>query len=224
MTRLKVCGITRAQDAELATELGAWALGMIFWPGSPRRCDPAVAAGIARALKRRVEVAGVFVDARLDHVAALAEGVGLTLIQLHGDEGPAYCAEVARRTGAKVIKAARVRSRAEILALGAFHVDFRLLDTARIGMPGGTGETWDWRLLARRGRGDVPVLLSGGLKPENVEDAIAAVRPWAVDVSSGVEAQPGKKDPERLEAFVAAVNRTAAVNLRGAAAQSAAVS
>lgn len=224
MTRLKVCGITRAQDAELATELGAWALGMIFWPGSPRRCDPAVAAGIARALKRRVEVAGVFVDARLDHVAAIAEGVGLTLIQLHGDEGPAYCAEVARRTGAKVIKAARVRSRAEILALGAFHVDFHLLDTARIGMPGGTGETWDWGLLTRRGRGDVPVLLSGGLKPENVEDAIGAVQPWAVDVSSGVEAQPGTKDPEKLEAFVAAVNRTAAVNVRGVAAQSAMVS
>ncbi len=208
MTRLKVCGITRAQDAELATELGAWALGMIFWPGSPRRCDPAVAAGIARALKRRVEVAGVFVDARLDHVAALAEGIGLTLIQLHGDEGPAYCAEVARRTGAKVIKAARVRSRAEIIALGAFHVDFHLLDTARIGMPGGTGETWDWDLLTRGGRGDVPVLLSGGLKPENVEDAIAAVRPWAVDVSSGLESEPGIKQPEKLEAFVAAVNRT----------------
>lgn len=211
MTRLKVCGITRPDDAELATELGAWALGMIFWPGSPRRCDPAVAAGIARALRRRVEIAGVFVDAKLEHVASLAEGIGLTVIQLHGDEGPAYCAEVARRTGAKVVKAARVRSRAEISALRAFHVDFHLLDTARIGMPGGTGETWDWELLNPCHPGDVPVLLSGGLDPDNVEGAIAAVKPWGVDVASGTESEPGVKDPEKLEAFVAAVSRTSPV-------------
>ena len=108
VTRVKFCGITRVEDAELAAELGAWAVGLIFWPGSPRRCPPEQAAAVAAAVRRRVEVAGVFVNAHLDEVAATADTVGLTLIQLHGDEGPAYCSEVARRTGAKVIKAARV--------------------------------------------------------------------------------------------------------------------
>jgi phosphoribosylanthranilate isomerase len=108
VTRVKICGITRPEDAELAVELGAWALGFNFWPGSPRMADPAVAAGIALALRRRVELAGVFVNASLDEIAHAADATHLTLVQLHGDEGPAFCAEVARRTGAKVIKAMRI--------------------------------------------------------------------------------------------------------------------
>ena len=209
MTRLKICGITRPEDAELAAEAGVWAIGMIFWPGTERRCDPAVAAGIARALRRRVELAGVFVNAQLDEVARTADGVGLTLVQLHGDEGPAYCAEIARRTGCRVIKAMPVRSRADVQALRAFHTDFHLLDTGRPGRRGGTGETWDWS-LAQGGAGDVPFLLAGGLTPENVGDAIAEARPWGVDVSSGVESSPGVKDAERVRAFAAALEAAAA--------------
>ena len=149
------------------------------------------------AVKRRVEVAGVFVNATLDHVAQTADGVGLTMLQFHGDEGPAYCAEAARRTGCRVIKAARVRGRADVQALIPFHTDFHLLDSYSAGVPGGTGETFSWE-IARAHRGPVPVILSGGLTPDNVADAIAAVGPYAVDVASGVEREPGRKDPDKL--------------------------
>ncbi|HXE43622.1 MAG TPA: phosphoribosylanthranilate isomerase [Conexibacter sp.] len=207
-TRIKFCGIARLADAEAAAELGAWAVGMIFWPRSPRRCAMDEAAAIAAALKRRAELAGVFVDAHLDEVAATADALELTLIQLHGDEGPAYCAEVARRTGAKVIKAARVRGRADVQALHAFATDFHLLDAYSPERPGGTGETFAWE-LAREHPRDRPLILSGGLAPENVGDAIAAVRPFAVDVASGVESAPGVKDPAKMAAFAQAVRATA---------------
>ncbi len=130
MARVKICGITRHEDAELAAALGAWAIGFIFWPGSKRRCDEAVAAGIARALRRQVEPVGVFVNPTLDEVAQAAEGVGLTHVQLHGDEGPAFCAAVAQRTGARVIKALRIGSGADIRDAERFHTDFHLLDAA----------------------------------------------------------------------------------------------
>ena len=204
MTQVKFCGITRPEDAELAADLGAWAVGLILWPGSPRACDLGVAAGISRSLRRRVEIAGVFVNATLEHVAATADGVGLSLIQLHGDEGPDYCREVQRRTGCRVIKATRVGGRAELQALRAWHPDLHLLDTRVEGERGGTGRTWDWTLATEATNGEIPVLLSGGLTPENVGQAIAAARPWGVDVASGVETEPGIKDPTRMEAFAVA--------------------
>jgi phosphoribosylanthranilate isomerase len=203
VTRVKICGITRAEDAELAADLGAWALGFILWPQSPRAADPAVAAGIARALRRRVEIAGVFVNPTLDEVAAAADAIGLSHVQLHGDEGPAFCTEVARRTGAKVIKAVRIGSGADLQALERFRTDYHLLDAAAPGLRGGSGQSWDWALAARH-RSKVPAILSGGLTPENVAAGIAAVHPWAVDVASGVEAEAGVKDPRKLEAFLAA--------------------
>ena len=207
VTKLKFCGITRLDDAELAVAAGAWAIGLIFWPRSPRRAELDAAAEIAAAVKRRAEVAGVFVNATLDHVAQTADAVGLTMLQFHGDEGPAYCAEAARRTGAKVIKAGRVRSGADVQALTTFHTDYHLLDSYTAGVPGGTGETFSWG-IARAHRGRIPVILSGGLTPDNVGDAIAAVHPYAVDVASGVELSPGRKDPEKLQAFAAAVRST----------------
>ncbi len=210
MTRIKFCGITNLDDAERAVAAGAWAIGLIFWPNSPRRCRPDAAATIAAAVKRRVEVAGVFVNATLDHVAEMAEGVGLTMLQLHGDEGPVYCAEAARRTGAKVIKAVRVRSGADVQALSAFHTDYHLLDSYTAGVPGGTGETFAWEIAGAH-RGKIPVILSGGLNHDNVADAIAAVRPFAVDVASGTEASPGVKDPDKLKAFADAVRSTVPV-------------
>jgi phosphoribosylanthranilate isomerase len=210
VTKIKFCGITRLEDAELAVANGAWAVGLIFWPKSPRRAQPGAAAEIAAAVKRRAEVVGVFVNPALDYVAEIADGVGLTMVQLHGDEGPAYCAEVARRTGCKVIKAARVRSGADVRALASFHTDYHLLDSYTPGVPGGTGESFSWELARgyRRPAHPVPVILSGGLTSDNVADAIAAVHPYAVDVASGVELTPGRKDPDKLAAFAAAVRST----------------
>ena len=211
--KIKFCGITSAVDAERAVDAGAWAIGLIFWPGSARKCAPDAAVEIGGSVKRRVEVAGVFVNATLDEIAATAEAASLTIVQLHGDEGPSFCDEVRRRTGCRVIKAARVRSGADIQALSAIHTDFHLLDSHRSGSPGGTGETFAWE-LARAHRGPVPVILSGGLTSHNVGDAIAAVRPFAVDVASGVELEPGRKDPEKLEAFAEAVRASAAMVAR----------
>ena len=206
--RIKFCGITGLDDAQRAVEAGAWALGVILFPGSPRRCPLPAAERIAATLRRRVEICGVFVNAPLDEVTATADGVGLTMVQLHGDEGPAYCAEVARRTGAKVMKAARVRTGADVAAIERFHTDFHLLDAHQPGRYGGTGETFDWELVRRR-RTDIPFVLSGGLTPDNVVAAIEATHPFAVDTASGTEARPGVKDSEKLRAFAAAVASTA---------------
>jgi phosphoribosylanthranilate isomerase len=213
VTKIKFCGMTTLGDARLAVQAGAWAIGLIFWPGSKRRCRLDAAAEIAAALRRRVEVVGVFVNPTLDHVAQVADAVGLTMLQLHGAEGPAFCAEAARRTGCKLIKAARVRSGADIQALAPFRTDYHLLDGYVEGMPGGTGETFAWE-IARVHPSSPPVLLSGGLRPDNVAEAIAAVRPFAVDVASGVESSPGRKDPDKLEAFAAAVHGAAPVGVR----------
>lgn len=214
-TRVKICGLTNLDDAQRAVDLGAWALGLIFHKPSPRRCRETAAVEIAAALRRHVEVCGVFVNRPLDDVVAAADRIGLTMLQLHGDEGPAYCAEAARRTGCKVTRAVRVRSRADLQALRPYHTDFHLLDAHARGRRGGTGETFDWELLRGR-RGTVPVILSGGLTPENVAAGIAAAEPFAVDVASGVEAQPGRKDPAKLEAFFAAVEQARPATPAGA--------
>jgi phosphoribosylanthranilate isomerase len=212
--RFKICGLTTLDDARLAVEAGAWALGLILWPGSPRRCDLDEAGRIASSLRRRAEVCGVFVNAHLDELVGVADGIGLTMVQLHGEEGPAYCAEVARRTGAKVMKATSVRTGADLRALERFHTDFHLLDAHRAGMRGGTGETFDWELVGAR-RSSVPFVLSGGLTPENVGEAIAATGPFAVDTASGTEASPGRKDPAKVEAFAAAVRSASATGVPG---------
>jgi len=213
-TRVKICGVTNIEDAELATELGAWALGMIFFADSPRRCSPAAAQVIVAQLRRRTELCGVFVNAPLEQIVSHVEDLGLGLVQLHGDEGPAFCGEVRRRTGARIIKAAQVAGSADLRDLERFHVDFHLLDARakgveRQGMRGGTGETFDWGLVSER-RSKVPLILSGGLKAENVAEAIAVTHPFAVDSASGTELAPGHKDPEKLRALFAAVEATAA--------------
>jgi phosphoribosylanthranilate isomerase len=204
MTRVKICGITRPADARLAADLGAWALGMVFWPGSPRVCAIGDAEAIGAEFRRRLQLTGVFVNATLDEVAATTDRCGLTLVQLHGDEGPAYCREAARRTGCRVMKAVRVRDAAQVRDLQRFHTDFHLLDAYSPRTRGGTGETFAWELVREHGA-DPPVVLSGGLTPENVGEAIAAARPFAVDTASGTEADPGRKDPAKLKAFFRAV-------------------
>ena len=221
--QIKVCGITSLRDAELAVELGAWAVGMVFYGPSPRACSTEEALRIVAALRRKAELCGVFVNAPLDEVVQACDELGLTMLQLHGDEGPAYCAEVGHRTGAKVIKAVQVESIGEVRDVERFHTDFHLLD-ARSSVPGreklrgGTGEAFDWGLLAAR-RSKVPLILSGGLGPENAAQAILAAsshghraRPFALDTASGTEASPGRKDPERLRAFFDAVGEAAPVD------------
>jgi phosphoribosylanthranilate isomerase len=201
-TNVKTCGITRLEDAELAVELGAWAVGMVFYEPSPRRCSLEEAGRIAATLRRRVELCGVFVNATLEEVERTSEELGLSMIQLHGDEGPAFCEEAGRRTGAKVIKAVQVAGEWDIRDAERFHTDYHLLDAHTPTLRGGTGETFEWGLLTGR-RSKVPLILSGGLRPENVAEAIATVRPFAVDSASGTEAAPGRKDPEKLRAFFA---------------------
>lgn len=207
-TKIKFCGLTSPGDADAAVAAGAWALGVILWAGSKRRCRLEVAAEIAATHHRHVQVVGVFVNPTLDEVARAAETAPLTMLQFHGDEGPSFCSEAARRTGCRIIKSARVRSRADIQGLAAFHTDFHLLDSYSEHVRGGSGETFAWE-LARGHRGPAPLILSGGLTPANVGEAIAAVGPYAVDVASGVELAPGRKDHAKLEAFAAAVGATA---------------
>ncbi len=206
--RIKFCGITRLDDAERAVDAGAWAIGLIMWDGSPRQCPLPEAERIAGQLRRTVEVCGVFVNATLQEVAATVDGVGLTMVQLHGDEGPSFCAEVRRRTGARVIKAARIGANADMADIERFHTDFHLLDAYHPDLPGGTGETFDWGLTKLRMTRTVPFILSGGLTPDNVVAGIEATYPFAVDVASGIELSPGIKDPEKMIAFGEAVRST----------------
>ena len=153
-------------------------------------------------MRRKVELTGVFVNERLARVVEIADVLGLTMVQLHGDEGPAFCGEVGRRTGAKVIKAVRVRDLGDVSGLEPFHTDFHLLD-------GGGGESFGWEMVRALPRGGPPLILAGGLTPANVGEAIETVRPWAVDVASGTESSPGVKDPELVRAFNAAVEEAA---------------
>jgi phosphoribosylanthranilate isomerase len=187
-------------DAAEAVRLGAWALGLIHFDRSPRRCDPAVAAEIAAAFRRKCEIAGVFVNPTLEEIDRAVENAGLSIVQLNGMEGASFCTEVARRTGAKVVKAIHVASAADIHAAEVYRTDFHLFDRRGKGLWGGTGKSFDWGLL-REHRSEVPAILAGGLRPENVAEAIAITHPYAVDVASGVEAEPGRKDHAAMEAF-----------------------
>lgn len=207
MALAKLCGITNLDDARLCADAGAWALGMIFWPETARRCEVEEAERISAELRRRVQLTGVFVNAELDEVAEIADVCNLSLIQLHGDEGPSYCAEIARRTGAKIAKAVRAKDKASVRALLAYRdrVDFHMVDAYRADVPGGTGETFSWDLLGELRHSNHPLILSGGLNPDNVAEAIAAAHPFAVDSASGTEAEPGRKDPAKVTAFMRAV-------------------
>jgi phosphoribosylanthranilate isomerase len=196
-------------DAAEAVRLGAWAIGLIHFAESPRAVEAAEAVRIAAAFRRKCEVVGVFVNPELSDVARAVEDEGLTMVQLNGEEGPSFCSEVARRTGVKVIKAVHVSSAADIHAAETFRTDFHLFDRKGKGLWGGTGESFDWGLLRER-RSQVPAIVAGGLRPENVAEAITVTHPYAVDVASGVEAEPGRKDHAAMTAFFEAA-QTASV-------------
>jgi phosphoribosylanthranilate isomerase len=209
--RVKICGITNLDDAAEAVRLGAWAVGLVLYDKSPRFCKPDEAAAIGAAFRRKCEVVGVFVNPELEEVAKAVENAGLTMVQLNGDEGPAFCAETARRTGVKVIKAIHVASAADIHDAEVFRTDFHLFDRRGKGMWGGTGESFDWDLL-RNYRSEVPAIVAGGLRPKNVAHAISVTHPYAVDVASGVEAEPGRKDHAAMTDFFEAA-QAASVSL-----------
>jgi len=195
--RIKICGITREEDARLAVEYGADALGFIFYPASPRSVTPDQAMSIVRQLPPFVNRVGVFVDESPDSVRRISDRVGLDVVQLHGSEQPEHIHEYPGR----VIKAIRVRGVESLQELSRYKVGTYLLDAYRKGTCGGTGETFNWDLAIgakQHGR----IILSGGLNPSNVTDAIQLVRPYAVDVSSGIEKEPGIKDHARMKLLV----------------------
>ncbi len=202
-TRIKICGITRREDALAAAAAGADAVGFVFYQKSPRHVAPAAAAAIARVLPPFVTAVGLFVDAPFGEVERVLAAVPLGLLQFHGDEPPEFCAQFGR----PYIKAVRVRPGTDLLQYAARYPDAAalLLDAYRPGVPGGTGETFDWNLIPGRIR--PAIVLSGGLGPGNVGAGIEAVRPLAVDVSSGVEAAPGIKDAALVRRFAAAVRK-----------------
>ena len=208
--KVKICGITRLEDAEAAAEAGAWAIGLNHSLESPRQVDLGEAERIGAAMRRRCEVAGVFVNAPMDDVVLAADRESLTMVQLHGEEGPSFCAEVKRKTGCKVIRAFRIKSPGDVAAARAFRTDFHLFDAFARGAHGGTGKTFDWDLVRTR-KGGVPALVAGGLDPDNVGEAIVAANPWGVDVASGVESAPGIKDHNLIVSFMAAADRAGVI-------------
>lgn len=201
MTRVKVCGIARPEDAEIADRAGADAVGLIFAP-SPRRISIERGAEIDRTLSPWVVRVGVFVDASLDEIEKVLTSVRLDVLQLHGRESPAFVQEVRSAFGLRIVKAVRVREADDLKQIDAFDVDAFLFDTYVPGQAGGTGKIFDWDLAIPWARTH-PVILAGGLTPENVGEAVEIVQPYGVDVSSGVEQAPGVKDHKKVRQFIA---------------------
>ncbi|HEY2108660.1 MAG TPA: phosphoribosylanthranilate isomerase [Candidatus Acidoferrales bacterium] len=205
MTRVKICGVTNPEDAQLACELGADAIGLNFYPESPRCVSPFMARSITRQLPPFVAAVGIFVNWKPEVVVTLSKALGLTAAQLHGDESAEDVAAIAEEL--RVIKALRLGPGAKLEIFGAYkNVSAFLLDTAETGAYGGSGVKADWE-FAQTAAKSQRIFLAGGLTPENVGEAIRSVRPYGVDVASGVESKPGKKDPGKLRVFFEEVAR-----------------
>jgi phosphoribosylanthranilate isomerase len=199
--KVKICGITTVADAEAVVQAGADAVGLMLYSGSPRHVSIDAAQEIARSLPPHVLRVGVFVDPEPTEVFAAIHQCDLNLLQFHGNESPKFC----QQFGVMTMKAFRVQNAESLEALESFSTDAFLLDSYVAGKAGGTGETFNWSLAVAAKQFGRPIFLAGGLTPNNVADAIRAVQPFGVDVSSGVEFSPGKKDPEKIRAFIAAV-------------------
>jgi phosphoribosylanthranilate isomerase len=194
--RVKICGITNVQDAHRALDYGADALGFVFYAKSPRCVSPVMARRIISTLPPFVTTVGLFVNETIDQVRYVRRESGIDLLQLHGDESP----ETVSALGPDVIKAIRVKDLDSVTGLDIYNVRAFLLDAHSDAAYGGTGLKFDWELV--KNVDGAPVVLAGGLKPDNVAEAIRLTNPYGVDVSSGVEASPGKKDPVKLKAFI----------------------
>ncbi len=205
-TRVKICGITRPEDGVVAARCGADAIGLVFYPSSPRAVDYDAAMRIVAALPAFVTVTALFVDPDAEDVVRVLEQVPVDLLQFHGDEDARFC----RAFGRRYIKAVRMRADVRLDALARqFHDSAGLLlDSYREDVAGGTGERFDWQRIPQDL--PLPLVLAGGLHPGNVAEAVAAVRPWGVDVSSGVERDKGIKDAGKIEQFIRGVNRVQA--------------
>ncbi len=202
MLGIKICGITNVEDALHAVDAGADALGFIFYPGSPRCVTPKTVRNIVEQLPPFTTSVGVFVNEGREGIQQIITESGLSLVQLHGDESPADCLGFDR----PVIKAIRLRSRDDVTRMSEYDVKAFVLDTYVDGTWGGTGKTLDWE-LAREATRHGPTILAGGLTPDNVGRAVAEVHPYGVDVSSGVEISPGKKDLEKIRQFIVAARK-----------------
>lgn len=204
LPKIKICGITNQEDAEAAVHEGADALGFVLYSHSPRYVEPAVAKRIIGRLPPFVLPVGVFVNQDLDTVRHLFDDCGFALAQLHGDESPGFCESLNR----PVLRAIRLRDRSSFLAVAEFKgrtgVRGFVVDAFSNTAYGGTGHTTDWSLAGEMAKA-APILLAGGLTPENVQEAIRRVQPYGVDVSSGVEESPGRKDPDKIRAFIRSV-------------------
>jgi phosphoribosylanthranilate isomerase len=201
-TKVKICGITNLRDARAAVAAGADFLGFIFYRKSPRYIPPSKARRLIACLPRTVRKVGVFVNEDKERVKAVASSCGLDMVQFHGTETPAY---VNAFKACRVIKAVRVKGRRSLEGLDKYRADFFLLDTFRKGRFGGTGATFAWKVLAPLAKKKVNIIVSGGLTPENVGGLLRVFRPYGVDVSSGVEKAPGKKDHGLVKRFIDAV-------------------
>lgn len=202
-TRVKICGITSVEDARAAIEAGADAIGLVFAPGSPRQVDLAKAAEIAAAIPPLTGRVGLFVNPTTEEVREAITRCGLDALQFHGEETPEFCG----RFGLRSYKAFRLRSEATLQELPTYPTEAWLLDSYSPAKHGGTGESFNWAWAVEAVKLGKPVILAGGLKPENVAEAVRQVRPYAVDVSSGVESSPGKKDREKMRRFIGEVLR-----------------
>jgi phosphoribosylanthranilate isomerase len=204
-TRVKICGLTSVADALSAAEAGADMIGLMFYAGSPRHVTLAQAAEIARALPPAIVRVGVFVNPDEAFVGRAIAECGLGLLQFHGDESSDFCTQF----GVMSMKALPMRDRASLDVLSQYHTDAFLLDAYAPGERGGTGRTFNWDLAIEAATLGKPIFLAGGLTPDNVAEAVRQVHPFAVDVSSGVESAPGRKDAAKMRAFVAAVKTVA---------------
>ena len=198
MPRVKICGITNKEDALKSVELGAWALGFIFYRKSPRFVSPYKVKKIIDALPPFVTPVGVFVNQNEGAIKDIVDFCGINNVQLHGDESPLVCQRLSKKY--KVIKAFRVKEDFNISGLGEYPVTAYLFDGHEKGVFGGTGKIFDWNVIKDK-KIPKPVILSGGLSPDNVAGAVRGLSPYAVDVSSGVEKEPGKKDYGKMEIF-----------------------
>jgi len=201
MVRVKICGITNKDDAFKAVKYGADALGFVFYKKSPRYVSPSRARNIVEILPPFVSIVGVFVDEKIGAIRDIAGFVGLNAVQLHGNEDHHFCHRLKRYQVLRIIKGFRVNEAFDFSGVGKFDVDGCLFDTYQDGVFGSTGKVFNWELL-RSADLHVPVILSGGLTAENVQEAVGKVKPFAVDVSSGVESSPGQKDHHKMQAFI----------------------
>jgi len=208
MIRVKICGITNKKDALLAIEVGADAIGFIF-AESPRQITPAKAKAIIRTLPPLIKTVGVFVNEEPARIKEIKSFCGLDLIQLHGDESPEICRDLMPHS----IKAFRIQNERDLKNIERYQGAVRavLLDTFQKGKAGGTGKTFDWSLAVKAKETGLPIILSGGLGPENIQEAISTVKPYAVDVNSGIEKRPGKKDPVLMKQLMEKIKKIVSI-------------